>query len=60
VVFEQPTADALFHALVRAVELFRDRPAWLAVQQRGMRGEFGWTQAAAQYEQLYEGKMYGV
>jgi starch synthase len=53
IVFNAPTADALYEALVRAVGLFRDPERYRAVQQRGMRQDFGWHKAAAEYERLY-------
>ncbi|MFZ5444903.1 MAG: glycogen synthase GlgA [Myxococcota bacterium] len=53
VVFERPTAEAMFQALVRAVELFRDPARYLAVQRRGMNSDFGWERSAAEYERLY-------
>ena len=53
IVFEQPTAEALFGALVRAVELFRDEAAYAAVQRRGMTADFSWAAAAAEYERLF-------
>jgi starch synthase len=45
-VFGPATTDGLFGAMVRAVELFRDRPRYLAVQQRGMASDFSWGHAA--------------
>ncbi len=54
IVFRQPKPEALFEALVRAVELYRDPPRLAAVQARGMKANFGWTTAAAQYERLFE------
>jgi starch synthase len=51
--FDAPTGDALLKALLRAVELFRDEPAYRAVQRRGMQLDFGWEQAARRYEALY-------
>lgn len=53
VVFNAPTADALYEALVRAVGLFRDPARYREVQLRGMRQDFGWHKAALAYEQLY-------
>ncbi len=54
IVFDQPTPEALFYALVRAVELYRDRPRYLEVQKRGMSQDFSWTAAAARYEALFQ------
>ncbi|MGV3623617.1 MAG: glycogen synthase GlgA [Archangium sp.] len=53
IVFDVPSGDALYEALVRAVSLFRDTPRFEAVQRRGMQQDFGWHQAAARYEALY-------
>ena len=55
VIFDVPTPEAMFGALVRCVELFRDPARYLAVQRRGMNSDFGWGRAAAAYEQLYRG-----
>ncbi len=46
VVFGPATADALFAAMVRAVELFRNQPAYEAVQKRGMKADFSWASSA--------------
>ena len=53
IVFTRPTPEALFEALVRAVELYRDPPALAVVQRRGMTADFGWSAAAQQYERLF-------
>ncbi|MDP1826800.1 MAG: glycogen synthase GlgA [Archangium sp.] len=53
IVFEQPTPESLFGALVRAVELFRDQAAYGVVQRRGMAADFSWAAAAAEYERLF-------
>ncbi len=53
IVFDKPTPDALFAALVRAVELYRDPEAYARVQARGMKSDFSWTAAAAEYERLF-------
>ena len=53
IVFDKPTPDALFAALARAVELYRDAPAYTAVQKRGMAQDFSWGPAAAAYERLF-------
>ena len=50
----QPKPEALFEALARAVELYRDPPRLAAVQARGMKANFGWTTAAARFERLFE------
>jgi starch synthase len=53
IVFTRPTSEALFEALVRAVELYRDRARYEAVQRRGMKCDFGWAASAAEYERLF-------
>ncbi|MBM4130707.1 glycogen synthase, partial [bacterium] len=52
-VFTDARADALLVALRRAEALWADRPAWAALQQRGMRRRFDWARSAADYEQMY-------
>jgi starch synthase len=52
VVFGPATPQALFTAMIRAMELLRDPRALAEVQARGMRGDFSWTQAAKKYEAL--------
>jgi starch synthase len=49
-----PTADGLRQALLRALNLFADRPRLAAIQQRGMRRAFGWETTATAYEKLYQ------
>jgi starch synthase len=56
VVFDRPSPDAMFGALVRAVELWRDRRRYLEVQRHGMTSDFGWERSAREYEALYAGK----
>jgi len=53
-VFGEPTAAALLAALGRALDLYRDRPAWRRVQLAGMRRDFSWDGSARQYAGLYE------
>lgn len=53
-VFHHPHGHALRDALWRAMELYRtDRPAWTALQQRGMRKDVSWGPAVEAYEQVY-------
>ncbi len=53
IVFDSDTPEGLYQALLRAVELFRNPEAYLAVQQQGMKNDFGWSRAAAEYERLF-------
>jgi starch synthase len=52
--FVDYTPDALVDALSAAVRLFENRPAWEIVMRRGMRQDFSWSRAAAEYERLYQ------
>jgi starch synthase len=53
-VFADASSDALLQAMQRAMHVYRDRPQWLALQQRGMARDFGWAQSARRYVELYE------
>jgi len=52
-VFDAARPDELLAALRRAEALLGDGPAWTALQRRGMACSFGWSEAAAGYEDLY-------
>jgi len=52
--FEPYTAEALCETMGRAVDLFQDRRAWTDLMLRGMRQDFSWSRAAAEYEKLYQ------
>lgn len=49
-----PTAIGLGDALARALRLYRDKPRFAAVQQRGFARDFSWSKAAEAYERLYQ------
>src|SRR5262249_21382073 len=49
------TADALFEAVQRALDMYRNRlKDWLRLVQTGMRQDWSWERSAAEYEELYE------
>ena len=50
--FEEPTPDALFGAVQRAIAAFAT-PRWPSLRRRVMRLDRGWERAARQYEQTY-------
>ena len=52
--FQPVTAHALASALIRTVELFKDKPTWEALQRNAMRQEVGWEASAAEYAALYD------
>lgn len=53
--FYPPAADALQHALLRAIALYARRDVWAQMQGRGMTRDFGWERSAQRYAALYEG-----
>jgi len=53
-VFVEPTASAFWQAIERALSLWSDRQAWLALAQSGMRADWSWGQSASAYLRLYE------
>jgi len=53
-VFNEYRSDELVAALVRAVELFKDKSAWRRLTQRVMKQDFSWEGPAGKYELLYQ------
>jgi starch synthase len=45
---------ALMNALTRALIVFRDPPAWRALQVAGMQQDFSWDRSAQEYVKLYK------
>lgn len=45
---------ALYAAIVRAVETYKHRDIWRALQQRGMTADLSWDKAAARYLEVYQ------
>jgi starch synthase len=52
--FDEPSAEGLRGAMERAMEVFRQAPAWKRIQRTGMAADFGWTRSAEAYAGLYE------
>jgi starch synthase len=52
-VFQEYTGEALLVTLRRALDLFRDRPAWRALQTAGMRRDNSWDHSAGEYVRIY-------
>ncbi len=52
-VFKAPTSPALLAALRSAEKVFADPEQWQNLQTLGMTCDFGWEQAAAEYEVIY-------
>jgi starch synthase len=53
-VFHDYTAAALLHALQRALELYRDRKKWRALQLAGMKEDHSWDRSAREYVKIYD------
>jgi starch synthase len=51
--FEAYDAEALLATLQHALTLYRDRPAWERLMQRGMQADFSWAKSAQAYTDLY-------
>lgn len=52
-VFEHATADGLEWGLARALETWRDRPAWARLVRNAMAQDWSWTRQIREYEALY-------
>ncbi|HNI72211.1 MAG TPA: glycogen synthase GlgA, partial [Accumulibacter sp.] len=52
-VFDHIDVAALASRIQDACALFKHRPIWRRIQQRGMAQDFSWNDSAARYEELY-------
>ena len=52
-VLREATSPDLRQAIARACAAWQDKRLWQRIQQNGMRRDFSWRQAAADYIQLY-------
>jgi len=52
--FRDYTPGALWFAVRRALDVYRDRRAWCGLMARGMTQDFSWDRSAAGYEALYQ------
>ena len=52
--FAPVTADALRHAVRRAIAAFADKKLWARVQKQGMKADVSWDRSAARYAGLYK------
>ncbi len=53
--FSSYTPQALLQCIEQAVAVFRDKKAWLRLQQNCMHQDFSWKQSAKNYASLYQG-----
>jgi starch synthase len=51
--FSDYTPAALWEALTRALQTYRNKGKWKQIMCRGMNSDFSWKQSAANYEGLY-------
>jgi len=51
--FEEYSDEAMLEALHRALNTFRDQPAWSQLMLNGMGQDFSWTKQVKEYEALY-------
>ena len=51
--FDEYTPAALWKALTRALQAYRNKEGWKKIMRRGMNCDFSWKQSAAKYEGLY-------
>jgi len=51
--FVEYTPAALWKALTRALQAYRNKEGWKKIMRRGMNCDFSWKQSAAKYEGLY-------
>ena len=52
--FEEYSSEALSEAVHRALNAFRDQPAWRKLMLNGMGQDFSWRKQVRKYEALYE------
>ena len=52
--FTEASPEALLAALRKALELFRDPPAWRSIQLQGMACDYSWEASARHYLDVYE------
>jgi starch synthase len=51
--FWPPESPELLHAISRALTLYADKRAWVAMQRRAMRVDFSWDRSARLYARLF-------
>jgi len=52
--FDEYTPAALLACLTRALQTFRDRRKWRALQRAGMAKDFSWDRSAKEYVKIYD------
>jgi starch synthase len=52
-VFKEYKSEALYNAIVRAIETFGNKEQWNTLVQRALRSDFSWSNSARKYVELY-------
>ncbi|GAB5465232.1 MAG: starch synthase [Candidatus Kapaibacteriales bacterium] len=52
-VFEDFTADALYEAVERALDAYKDSDTFETIAKNGLYEEYGWEERAVQYDKIY-------
>ena len=52
--FIEPTPQALWQTIERALDLWHERDAWVKLMRTGMNADWSWDRSAAEYSRLYE------
>ncbi len=52
--FIEPTAEALWQTIERALALWPDRDAWVKLMRDGMSADWSWDRSAREYSRLYD------
>ena len=52
-VFNHPTPDDFYDAVLRAINLWNKNKLWSSVRQNALAQDFGWPKVAEQYQALY-------
>ena len=53
-VFDDFDEFALYGEIVRALEVYKNKPVWRKLQNNAMRADFSWIYSAKEYEKLYQ------
>jgi starch synthase len=54
-VFEDYTPEALWETIMRAIDLYEEKPDdWRRIQRNGMAHDFSWTRSAEKYDEVYK------
>ena len=52
-VFDHADRQSLLNCVQRAIERYRDKPSWEAIQRNGMGTDLGWAHSASAYRDIY-------